>query len=681
MASARPAVLAVDDNVHNLVALDASLADLDVDVVRASSGASALVLLREREFAAILLDVEMPPIDGFETARRARAFRPHTPILFLTARREVADQDLDRAYALGAVDFLVKPIPPEVLRAKVGVFAALFAANAARRDLEADRAVDTARREWEADRERKARGRLEVIADLTWPDDEGGDEIVADTLRRVARFLGAEASACWSADGDRLVLASADRVEGEVLSALATAGAVRMPRLESMLGAASGAGHRWAVVAVAGSAGLVGALAVRTAGDLDPEDVEFLHGAAARAAAGVDRHRLVEQLERRADELAEQHRWRDEHMAALAHELRNPLAPLLHAAGVIERLEPHPSAVVGRARRIVTRQVRHLARLVDDLVDLTRMTTGEFPVRREALDLRGVVDRALVGAQPSIDERAQDLSFVRPSGPIPVVADRERLVQLLAHLLDNASKFTPQHGHVEVSVSADPEEGSATIVVADDGRGIPAEWLPGLFTAFGQRDRVERLARGGLGLGLALVRRIAELHGGTVSARSGGAGKGTQIEVVLPLAAAAEGAGGEAEVPDAPAVEEGPLRIVVVEDNPDVRDMLVSLLELMGHEVSAAGDGEEGAREILARLPDLAFVDIGLPVQDGYAVARQVRAGTAAGGTRLWALTGFGRPEDRQHALDAGFDGHLVKPATNEQLQAALRTARAPRGA
>jgi signal transduction histidine kinase/integral membrane sensor domain MASE1/ActR/RegA family two-component response regulator len=358
-------------------------------------------------------------------------------------------------------------------------------------------------------------------------------------------------------------------------------------------------------------------------------------------------------------------RSKDEFLAMLSHELRNPLGAISSAVHVLERVAD--PGLAARARAIIARQAQHLGRLVDDLLDVSRATTGKISLQHDVVDLAGVVERAAAGLTARHTAGTHDISLAVP--PVRVLGDAVRLEQVVSNLLDNALKYTPPGGRVAVTVR--DEDGAAVLTVDDNGVGIAPDLLPHVFDLFVQADRSLDRAAGGLGIGLTLVRQIVELHGGTVEAASAGVGRGSRFTVRLPPTTAS---------PPAPAAVPppagSPQRILVVEDNDDARDMLCQLVRLLGHEPHQAVDGVGAVEAALRLLPDLTLVDIGLPGVDGYEVARRIRNEPQGRRLRLVALTGYGRREDRERALAAGFEDHLVKPVDPARL-ASLLPARA----
>ncbi len=354
---------------------------------------------------------------------------------------------------------------------------------------------------------------------------------------------------------------------------------------------------------------------------------------------------------------------RDEFLAMLGHELRNPLGAILLALPLLR------SGDGERARGIIDRQARRLARLVDDLLEVSRVARGQIALRREMVDLNAIVGDAVAGLAEAARLQKLDLTVSLWRDPVVVDADPVRVEQIVANLLANALKYTPAGGRVSVSVSC--RDRGASIRVVDDGIGIPGEMLGRIFEPFTQAATTIDRAQGGLGLGLCLVKRLVALHDGTVEARSEGEGRGSAFEVVLPLAAMAGAAEGTSiEAPP----EGGKLRVLVVEDNEDNRDALKLLVEHLGHDVDAVEDGLRGVARALADHPDIMLVDIGLPGLDGYEVARRVR-GALGAGVKLVAVTGYGQPEDRRRAIAAGFDQHLTKPVDYDTLGRLFRPA------
>jgi PAS domain S-box-containing protein len=371
----------------------------------------------------------------------------------------------------------------------------------------------------------------------------------------------------------------------------------------------------------------------------------------------TERHQLALELEARARELASADRRKDEFLAMLAHELRNPLAPLSAAL----RLLREPDADRERVLAIADRQTKQLARLVDDLLDASRITQGKIALRSEPVALADVVGRAIEAAKPAIEARGQVFRVDLPSEPLRLQADPARLAQVIANLLDNAAKYTPDGGFVGLSAERDGDQ--VVLHVRDTGAGLAPDLLPNVFDLFVQGDRSLDRPHGGLGIGLTIVRRLVELHGGRVEARSAGADKGSEFLVRLPALPAVAGTAVPSGDVAAPRVATtAGLKILVVEDNRDAAEVLATVVGLWGHEVRTAFDAPAALHVLDAWKPDVILSDLGLPRMDGYELARRLREPPSRCGAVLIALSGYGRDEDKRAARDAGFDHHLVKP-------------------
>jgi PAS domain S-box-containing protein len=382
----------------------------------------------------------------------------------------------------------------------------------------------------------------------------------------------------------------------------------------------------------------------------------------ARRRTEAERAGLLAAAERARAQAEAASRAKDEFIAMLGHELRTPLSAVRNAL-VAARLEPERG---GRAVEIAARQADQLARLVDDLLDVARITQGKIRLRRQRTRVARFVERALETARPQLEARAHAVTLSLPPGDVHVDGDPTRLEQVVLNLVSNAAKYTEPGGRIEVAVERDA--GDVVIRVRDNGIGIAPTMLPRVFDLFAQADRDVDRAQGGLGIGLTVVRRLVELHGGRVEARSEGVGRGAEFGVRLPAAGADDDAAGVvAAGQGAPA--RAPVRVLLVEDNADAADSLAMLLEILGHRVRVATDGAAALDVAETHRPDVMLVDIGLPGMDGYEVARRVRRDPRLAGVTLVALTGYARDEDRRRALDAGFDCHLVKPVDIDQLQ------------
>ncbi len=378
------------------------------------------------------------------------------------------------------------------------------------------------------------------------------------------------------------------------------------------------------------------------------------------------------ELEATTAALREADRRKDEFLAMLAHELRNPLAPIRTAVQLL-RLKELPEGHGARVRDTIDRQVEHLVRLIDDLLDVSRITRGMITLQREPVPASAIVARAIEITRPAIDAKRHELVLDLSDEQLTIEGDRTRLVQIVGNILHNATKFMNPGGRITLRVA--PEGGAAVFSVIDDGIGIPADRIDRVFDLFTQVHG-DAGAQGGLGIGLALVRRLVEMHGGSVAAHSEGPGRGTEIRVCLPVAAATVPVT-ESE-PGAPLVAIDPLplharrRILVADDNHDAAGSLALRLELAGHDVRTAQDGLEALAVARIFQPEVVLLDLGMPAMDGYETARHLRRLSWGKQARLIALTGWGQQQDRVRTAEAGFDVHLVKPVSENDLFQAI---------
>jgi PAS domain S-box-containing protein len=383
-----------------------------------------------------------------------------------------------------------------------------------------------------------------------------------------------------------------------------------------------------------------------------------------------DRRTMERQLQQRANDLEESDRRKDEFIAVLAHELRNPLAPI-RAAGQVLKLGGARPEAVEQVAEIVERQSEHLSALVDDLLDVSRVTRGKISLRRECLNFTEIVRASTMLFQQRCESSGVSFAVDLPEEPLWVDGDRTRLTQIIENLLDNSCKFTDEGGTVAVSLAADTGGRCAALSIRDTGMGLEPEMKKRLFVPFAQADRTLDRSKGGLGLGLALVKGLVDLHEGEISAHSDGPGCGAEFLVRLPLAdpppqAAEVDANGDATTATTR------LRVLIIEDNRDVANMVSMLVSLLGHEVLAAHTGDHGIEIARTKQPDVVLCDIGLPGMSGHDVARNLREDPACRNLRLIALSGYGQAQDKQRAREAGFDGHLTKPVDMESLRESL---------
>jgi PAS domain S-box-containing protein len=395
-----------------------------------------------------------------------------------------------------------------------------------------------------------------------------------------------------------------------------------------------------------------------------------LRGFAKVLRDSTERKKLEEALQHRVEDMAEEARRKDEFLATLAHELRNPLAPIRNALDII-RLQGDDAEVRVQVREMASRQVTHLARLVDDLLDLSRIRQGRIQLLKERIDVRQPVQRAVEGVEALMSERRLTFSVTLPATAIIVEADPTRLQQVVNNLLQNAARYTDPGGRITLTVERAGEQ--VELRVRDSGIGIGPEMLPYIFDLFVQAERRLDRSRGGLGIGLTLVRRLVELHGGSVTGHSDGPGQGSEFIVRLPALQAPTSSDA---APERDGVSQPPLiaprHILVVDDNDDAAQSLALLLRLGGHEVRVANDGPSALAAVEAEQPEIVVLDLELPGMDGFKVARRLREQPGFEDMLVVALTGYGQEEDRQRCLEAGFDGHLVKPVEADALNQCL---------
>jgi PAS domain S-box-containing protein len=408
--------------------------------------------------------------------------------------------------------------------------------------------------------------------------------------------------------------------------------------------------------------------ASRSRDKFEPDELEFLQTICQYVAVATERLRLVRQL-RDAD------RRKDEFLATLAHELRNPLAPIRNAVELLRRSDGN-NGLIDRARSIIGRQLDQMVRLIDDLLDLSRISQGRVQVRKEPVELAAVIGCAIEAVRPMVEAQAHKLTVSVPPEAIWLNADPTRLAQVIANLLNNAAKYTEKGGHIWLT--GDRQGGEAIVSVRDTGIGIAAEHLPHLFEMFSQIAPALERSQGGLGIGLWLVRGLVELHGGKIEARSGGPGKGSEFIVRLPALEVPELQESREPAKDTQISGGRKRRILVVDDNRDAADSLAMMLQMMDHETCTAYDGLEATRAAATFRPEVVLLDIGLPKLNGYEAARHIRREPWGTGMALIALTGWGQEEDKRRALEAGFDHHLTKPVDAAALEKLLALIKPP---
>ena len=691
-------ILIVDDLPEKLLVYRAILGELGETLVTAQSGEEALSHILKDEFAVILLDVQLPGMNGFETAAmiRSRQKSAHTPIIFLTA---FADEvRTAEGYARGAVDYIQTPVVPGILQAKVRVFVDLFRMTRRVKEQAKEHIVLAEERTKRAAAEELG-ARLGFLADVSrsLANSLDPDTTARTIARQAVPFLADLAGvtlareagqplrtelACEQAP-DRTIhtrrVAEPDGPDDSLQKAVErvlNSGSVEwLNDLSLSLPDRRDGSHsedpgmllrHAAVYPLRARNRVLGALTLAfgpSGRTHSKEDRALAEELAARAAVALDNARLFEET-RRAD------RQKNEFLSMLAHELRNPLAPIRNAIEILRLKNPERPDVLDSCA-IFDRQVTHLVRLVDDLLDISRITQGKIRLQHEPIHLADLLTTAVEISRPLIDLRDHRLSVTLPDYPIRLYADPTRLGQVFTNLLNNAAKYTETGGRIEVHAEKVGHE--AVIRIRDSGIGIPAEMLASVFELFTQVDQTLDRSSGGLGIGLTLVRRLIEMHGGTVTARSDGPNRGSEFEVRIPVASPALA---EEEVINAPRPQTPKpakrLRILVVDDNVDGAESMAMLLGLMKHDVRVSHNGLDALEEAIRMKPDVAILDIGLPGMDGYTLARELRARSETSQSVLIAMTGYGRAEDREKSHSAGLQYHLVKPVQYEELAKVL---------
>jgi signal transduction histidine kinase/PleD family two-component response regulator len=683
-------ILVVDDVPEKIVAIEATLAELGQNIVKAQSGKEALTYLQKLDFAVILLDVNMPEMDGFETAALIREHRrsEHTPIIFITAFND--DVQMAKGYSLGAVDFISTPIEPEVLRTKVGVFVDLYQKTETIREQAAHR-VQLAREQAARQVAEKAMHRSALLAEASrlLSRSLDFDATLTSLHRTIVPVL---------ADGCQLVLydtsmdiwfahvrsedacdrrstsSSHSRIE-QVSPALAEAvrDAVHSGHAQSAapetVGNAPDLGpkKKWSSVVVAPLIARdmpIGAIVCCLSGSrrqFEPADLALIENLASRAATALDNAQLFQTIR-------EGERRKDEFLAMLGHELRNPLAAITNAGELTRLLDPD-DASYDEALEIIRQQASLMKRLVDDLLDVSRITSGRVQLQKSLVDAREIVKRVAEANEVVFSSRGHSLHLKLPREEVFLEADPYRLEQVLSNLLVNSAKYTDPGGKIWFSAAREGQD--VVFRVKDSGIGIGPDLLPNVFDLFAQANRSLHRSEGGLGIGLTIVRGLTELHGGRVWAMSEGFGRGAEFVVSLPALAESP----KTDEPEPPTVIDRtvqPRRVLVVEDQPALSHVTVALLKKLGHEVRSAADGPEALLAVREYNPEVVLLDIGLPGMDGYEVARCLRSEMGAAAPMLVAMTGYSQHEVSRHTRRTEFDHHLVKPADISVLRELL---------
>lgn len=584
-------------------------------------GREALEAAKHRRPDLILADVMMPKLDGFQLLQALRTDPEcqDIPVILVSAR--AGEEARIEGLGAGADDYVVKPFHARELLARVGALLELTDARRAN--------------------EERFRAFVEATSDVVYRMNPDWTEML---YLRGRSFIcdQTEPSRTWL----RQYIFEDDR--GQVMEAIQRAIDTKtIFELE----------HR--VIRPGGSIGWTASRAVPLLDDAG-QIVEWF----GTAADVTERHQTQDALRRQQRQLEEADRQKNEFLAMLAHELRNPLAPIRNAGDLLGRTVTSDGQA-GAALATIQRQVTHLTRLVDDLLDISRITQGRIELRRRAIRLEQVIAQAVEEVDPLMRQYHHRVTVVSTGTPFPIYGDSDRLVQCVSNVLTNAAKYTPPQGEIRIDTRAHGQH--AVVTITDNGMGMSDALVASVFDLFVQGERTLDRAQGGLGIGLSIVKRLIEMHGGTITAHSDGPGRGSSFDIRIPLAQAAPFTTEPAATPPG-----RPRRILVVDDNEDGAKMLAALLQFEGHEVTTSSSGLEAVEMAKTAKPDVVLLDIGLPGLDGYEVARRIRANDPEGAVRVIAITGYGREEDRARADAAGFTAYLVKPVNFDTLSRVL---------
>jgi PAS domain S-box-containing protein len=660
-------ILLVDDEPKNLVALETVLDDPGYRLIKASSADEALLALVAGEFALLILDIQMPDMNGFELAQMIKQRRKTAcvPIIFLTAYFS-EDEHVLEGYSSGAVDYLHKPINAAVLRSKVSVFAELYrktreselANHALHAEIEQRHRAQAHLRELNDELERRVatrtadlsesearfRALAEDMSHLVWETDPAGRSTYQNTKWRGFTGLeGAVSRENWAS------LIHPQDVDGVM--------AIWTQSLETgddyntfcRLRRASDGEYRWFQIKAAPVRNHIGRI-IRWVG----------------TCTDVHEQRKAEEALVQADKR------KDEFLAMLGHELRNPLGAIRHAVRISEDALDDPASRQW-ASGVIDRQTAQLARMVDDLLDVERINRGRIELRLEPLDLATVLARAVEAVRPTIDQKRQSFSSQVPEGGLCICGDAARMEQIFVNLLSNAVKYTPENGSIQLD--AHPENAEAVVSVIDNGVGIPPDLLPHVFDLFTQGKMSLDRAQGGLGIGLTVVRSLTEMHGGRVAAESGGKLNGSAFTVRLPLLTQENRVNGTGIHPENNPEEilRG-LRALIVDDHIDAAQALALLLTRRGCDVRISHDGPNGILAAREFNPEVLLLDLGLPGLDGYEIATTLRADPRFRNALFIAISGYAQDNDKARSLAAGFDMHCAKPVDLAGLLSIIRS-------
>ena len=623
-------ILNVDDNDGARYAKTRILQSAGFDVVEASNGTDAIAVVKRGGVALVLLDVKLPDINGIEVCRRIKADPDSAMVLVLqTSAALTGRADKIRGLEGGADNYLAAPIEADELIANVNALLRMRQTQSALRDSE-----------------ERFRQLTDNIEDVFW---------MFSVPARALEYVSPGYAAMWGRPVETLA-----REPSSWMTAVHPDDRAYVVSLWDRL---SSAPHYDAEFRVTLPDGSVRWMRDRLFPVRDNRDEVYR---VARVTSDITRRKEMEALLRAADAN------KNEFLATLAHELRNPLSPIRNAAALLGASGNGANEHQARARDVITRQVDHLAHLVDDLLDVARISEGKIVLRQEEVELKGVIAQAVETAGPLIAAREHKLEVVQPDREIWLMGDPVRLAQSMGNLLHNAAKFTPKGGRIKVEVTL--ADAVVRIAVQDNGIGIAEDNLSRIFGMFAQAAVPPDRAPEGLGIGLSLVSRLLEMHGGRLSATSPGIGLGSTFTVELPVLRTAEQGAQAAQAPSgAPAPASGGRKILLVDDNVDAMEMMAFLLAEMGYEAHTTADAGNLVQMALELRPDVIVLDIGLPGVDGYELARMIKGQPQLASIRLVAHTGYGSPEDRRKAQEAGFDAHLVKPAELAELEKALQ--------
>jgi PAS domain S-box-containing protein len=660
-ASDRPRILLADDNADMRAYLQRVLVEAGYQVDAVDNGAAALAAIRKGPLPDLVLsDVMMPELDGFALLQALRTCPETKGVMVILLSARAGEEARLEGLAAGADDYMVKPFSARELRARIDGAIAL-----ARQRWDAAAREQALRAEIGIERDRAALRESEAHVASLFEQTAAG---IAET-DMAGRLVRVNDRYCDILRSDR------DKLIGQPMQSF-----IHPDDLEENLGFLDTLLRTGEPFTLEDRYRRV--MRDRVAGTAEyrqpmPDGGEIWCEVRAYPTADgglVSFFRDVTERRAAEDKLHAADRRKDEFLAMLAHELRNPLAPISAAADLL-RIGRLDEARVRQSSAIIGRQVRHMTSLVDDLLDVSRVTRGLVTLARAPVAARTIVDEAIEQVRPMFEARRQHLAVDIADPDATVLGDRARLVQVLANLLNNAAKYTQEDRSIDVAATVDAARGRLLLVVRDQGIGIEPELTGHVFDLFTQAQRSVDRAQGGLGLGLALVKNLVELHGGTVLCTSPGLGQGSTFEVALPLMAPATHAAPRAATPDTAGVASGgrrPLRLLVVDDNVDAAATLGMLLEACGYLVEVEHDSHRALERARQQRPDVALLDIGLPDMDGNELARRLRADAQTGAIVLVAVTGYGQEQDRRAAFEAGFDHHLVKPVDMDELAALL---------